>query len=351
MDNKDKNKQKQNSASLRLSLIVFFCLLASSAFVFLTILLISWIGVKIPPTKFTLYLLICFAVSCIIGTLLASLASKKANKSYSKFKRALNEVANGNFDVVFFEEDEGIMRHIADDFNATVKQLKSVEIMRSEFISNFSHELKTPITSINGFAELLMADSVSEEERKEYAQIIYNESNRLLKLAKNTLLLSKLEGQAIVTEKTLFSFDEMVESSLMLFAKEIENKNINLITDLDKVKYYWDSNLLSQVVINLVSNAIKYSNDGGTLHVELRANSGYLFLSIKDNGIGMDGKTLEKIFDRYYQGDSSHKTEGNGLGLAIVKKIIDLCGGKIDVGSKLGEGTYFMVTLPERLPN
>ena len=293
---------KKNSSvdSLRISLIVFLCLLASSAFVFLTMFFISKLGVKIPPTRTTLYLIICFLVSSIIGTILASVVSKRMTKSYERFKKALNEVANGNFNVVFFEEEEGwFISQIAEDFNATVKQLKGLELMRSEFISNFSHELKTPITSINGFAELLMAEGVSDEERKEYAQIIYNESNRLLKLAKNTLMLSKLEGQTIVSEKTVFAFNEMVENALMLFAKDLENKNINLVTELDKVNYYWDSNLLSQVVINIISNAIKYGKEGGKIEVSLQSKTGYVFLSIKDDGIGMDDKTLAKIFDRY----------------------------------------------------
>lgn len=338
------------SIALRFTLIVFGCFLGSSACVILITLLISWMGIRIPPARMTAYLLISFGVSSIIGTILAAVLSKKSTKSYNKFKKALNEVANGNFDIIINEDEDIFLSQFAEDFNATVKQLKGLEIMRSEFITNLSHELKTPITSINGFSELLLADGVTEEERKEYAQIIYNESNRLLKLAKNTLLLSKLEGQSIVTEKSVFSFNDMVESSLILLEKEISAKNINLNLDLDRVNYYWDSALLSQVVINLVSNAVKYGKQNGNISIELHSNSGYVFFSVKDDGIGMSEKTLAKIFDRYYQGDSSHKTEGNGLGLAIVKRIIDLCGGKIDVGSKEGEGTYFMITLPEKTP-
>ena len=343
------SKQPKKSTVFRFTLLVFGCLLASSCFVILTTLFIAWLGVKIPPTRMTLYLLICFGVSCVVGTIIAAVVSKKTTRSYNRFKKALNEVANGNFDVVFFEDEDVFISQIADDFNATVKQLRGLEIMRSEFITNLSHELKTPITSINGFSELLLADGVTEEERKEYAQIIYNESNRLLKLAKNTLLLSKLEGQTIITEKSLFSLDETIESAVMLLDKEITAKNINLVTNIEKTTYYWDATLISQVAINIISNAVKYTPEGGNIWVELHSNDGYVFFSVKDTGIGMNETTRSKIFDRYYQGDSSHKTEGNGLGLAIVKKIIDLCGGKIDVGSKEGEGTYFMITLPEKV--
>ena len=343
------SKKKKGSTVLRLTLAVFLCILLSSLFVVLLNLFISWLGVKIPPARMTLQLLISFGVSCILGAFLASIYSRSVSKSYNNFKTALNEVANGNFNIEFVEEDDFFMSQIADDFNATVKQLRGLEIMRSEFITNLSHELKTPITSINGFSELLLADGVTEEERKEYAQIIYNESNRLLKLAKNTLLLSKLEGQTIITEKSLFSLDETIESAVMLLDKEITAKNINLVTNIEKTTYYWDATLISQVAINIISNAVKYTPEGGNIWVELHSNDGYVFFSVKDTGIGMNETTRSKIFDRYYQGDSSHKTEGNGLGLAIVKKIIDLCGGKIDVGSKEGEGTYFMITLPEKV--
>lgn len=338
-----------SSLALRITLIVFGCLLVSSLFVIISTLLIFKLGVRIPTANFTIYVLFAFIVSLIVGTILAAFVSKKSMKGFDVVRKALNEVAEGNFDVIIPEiENRKYLNEIIRDFNATVQQLKSSEAMHSEFITNFSHELKTPITSINGFAELLMNEDLSEEERKEYAQIIYNESNRLLKLAKNTLLLSKLDGQTLVSEKSIFAFDEMVTNCLILLEKEFANKNVELITNLDKITYYWDSTLLSQVVINLVSNAIKYSKEGGKIEVELHERTGYVFLSVKDNGIGMDEQTKEKVFDRYFQGDSSHKTEGNGLGLAIVKRIVDLCGGKIDVGSTLGEGTFFMVTLPER---
>lgn len=345
-------KDKTVSFALRMTLIIFSCLISATVFFLLTTYVIRLFGIRVFSVNSIIYLIISLVISFAVAYIIAVMASKRTTKSYEAFQKALNEVANGNFDVVIPEMGSpGYLNPVIRDFNATVKQLKGLEIMRSEFITNFSHELKTPITSINGFSQLLLADDVSEEERKEYAQIIFNESTRLLKLAKNTLLLSKLEGQTVINEKSIFSFDEMVINSLMLIEKEFENKEIELKTNIDKVSYYWDSSLLTQVVINLVSNAVKYSKKGGIIEIELRENTGYVFFSVKDNGVGMSDKTKEKIFDRYYQGDSSHKTEGNGLGLAIVKKIVDLCGGKIDVGSAEGEGSFFLVTLPERKPN
>ena len=345
-------KDKKLSYALRMTLIIFSCLLASTLFFILTTTVIRTFGIKIFSINSTIYLVISLCISFVIAYIIAIVVSKKTGKDYEALKTALNEVANGNFDVVIPEiKSRRYLSPVIRDFNATVKQLKSLEIMRSEFITNFSHELKTPITSINGFAELLLTDDLTIDERKEYAQIIYNESNRLLKLAKNTLLLSKLEGQTLVSEKNIFSFDEMVTNAILIIENELTTKDLELEINLDKVNYYWDSSLLSQVVINLLSNAVKYSKKGGVIKVELHENDGYVFFSVKDNGIGMDEKTKAKIFDRYYQGDSSHKTDGNGLGLAIVQKIVDLCGGKIDVGSEVDKGSFFLVTLPERKPN
>ena len=344
-------KDKRLSYALRMTLIIFSCLVASTLFFLLTTTVIRMFGIKIFSVNSTIYLLISLGISFVIAYIIAIIVSKKTGKDYEALKRALNEVANGNFDVVIPEiKSRRYLSPIIKDFNVTVKQLKGLEIMRSEFITNFSHELKTPITSINGFAELLLTDELTSEERKEYAQIIYNESKRLLKLAKNTLLLSKLEGQTLVSEKTIFSFDDMVTNALLLIEKDLSEKNLELEANINKVNYYWDSSLLSQVVINLLSNAVKYSKNGGVIKVELHESNGYVFFSVKDNGIGMDEKTKSKIFDRYYQGDRSHKTDGNGLGLAIVQKIVDLCGGKIDVGSEPDKGSFFLVTLPERKP-
>ena len=142
----------------------------------------------------------------------------------------------------------------------------------------------------------------------------------------------------------------MVTNALLLIEKDLSEKELELVANIDKVSYYWDSTLLAQVVIDLLSNAVKYSKKGGVIQVELHEKDGYVFFSVKDNGIGMDEKTKNKIFDRYFQGDSSRKTDGNGLGLAIVQKIVDLCGGKIDVGSEKDKGSFFLVTLPERKP-
>lgn len=332
----------------RMTIMVFSCFVLAS----LITLFVVWILIKtnLPNSGTLLYLVFAFCASCIIGTVFTAIFYRRSSNTYKLFKRAISEVANGNFDIVLPEGKDILSKQISKDFNIMVKELRSVQILKSEFISNFSHELKTPITSINGFSELLLADDITEDERKEYAKIIYDESARLLNLAKNTLLLSKLEGQ-IISDKKVFSLDAMVENCLLLMEKQLTEKNIALKTEFDKVTYYWDSNLLSQIVINLVSNAIKYNKYGGEIEISLKTADDKVIFKVSDTGIGMDESTIAKIFDRYYQADSSHKTEGNGLGLSIVERIVCLCEGKIDIESQVGIGSCFTVTLPMRKIN
>jgi len=339
-------KAIKSSFALRIVLIVFLCLLFSSAFTLSMGMLLIWLNVRIPPLHFMMYILSAFAISCVVGTFLAVFISRRFSASHNKFKRALKEVANGNFDVIVKEENI-LYGEIAHDFNAMVKELKSLQVLRNDFISNFSHEFKTPVSAINGFAELLAEPNVSDDERIEYAQIICKESARLLKLSKNTLLLSKIDGRQIISDKHNFSLNGLIENTLLLFEKQLAQKNISVNTQLEKINYFWDEDLLSQVFINLFSNAIKYGKEGGNLSVTLKNQKETVEITVIDNGIGMDEKTKARMFERYFQGDASHRADGNGLGLAITEKIVLLCGGKITVQSELDMGTTVTVTLPQ----
>lgn len=334
------------SFTIRIILLVFFSLFTSSLLTIFLILTAKWSGVNFPGTDITVIVIVSFAISCVLGTSFAALFAKHLSREHERFKQAITEVANGNFDVMFPDAPDKIYGPIGAELNKMVKDLKSVNVLRNDFVSNFSHELKTPITSINGYAELLLGD-VTESERKEYAQIIYDESTRLLKLAKNTLLLSKLEGQG-VCNKTTFQLNELTENCLLLLSKEFQKKDINLSYELEKITYFWDDSLLGQAFINLISNAVKYTPPGGNVRVELYKRDDLVYFVVKDDGCGMSEKTRSRIFERYYQGDDSHKTEGNGLGLAIVAKIAFLCGGKVEAQSVEGHGSTFTLTLPEK---
>lgn len=341
-------KKAKTSMAVRFTLLAFLSLLFSSLIILFVFFVGVWLGFKIPTAKLSLFIILAFSVSCVLGTIFAGLFSRSMSKDYERLKKIINEVANGNFDVVFPEAEDDPYGQIGKDLNTMVTELKSVQILRTDFVSNFSHELKTPITSINGFAELLDQNDITDDERHEYARIIYDESSRLLTLAKNTLLLSKLEGQSVLKDKSLFKMDKVIEDSLIMLSADVEKKNINITAELDKAEYYWDESLVSQAVTNVISNAVKYTGKNGHIHVKLVNKNGEMTLTVADNGIGMDKETASHVFERYYQGDHSRKSEGNGLGLAIVAKIMFLCGGSISVESEPNKGSVFTLTFPEK---
>lgn len=343
-------KKLRESLAVRITFLVFLSVLLAQMLTFTVFALLFRVGFLKPKDSFILYLVFAFIASLSLGTIISAVFSRVISGAYETYKTALSEIASGNFDVTIPESQEMLTRQFVRDINKMTRELKNNQIMRNDFISNFSHELKTPIVSINGFSELLMSDDITDEERKEYAGIIYSESGRLLNLAKNTLLLSKLEGQSVVYNKKVFLFNECVENCALIFEKQLKAKNSEIKMSLEKISYYWDPDLISQIVINLLSNAIKYGKKDGVITVTLKSLSGYVYLTVKDDGDGMDEATLARVFDRYFQGDGSHKTEGNGLGLSIVKRIVDIGEGKISVESKPGEGSAFTVMLPERLP-
>ena len=220
---------------------------------------------------------------------------------------------------------------LTKNFNKMIRELKNIEYLRKDFITNVSHEFKTPLASIQGFAKLLMSESLPDEERKEYAAIILEEASRLTNLSSNILKITKLENQEIVEKRTLFPLDEQIRKSILLLEPAWSKKNIEFDLDLEKSQFSGDEELLQQVWINLLDNAIKFSNESGIISVRLRQNKKNVTVEIADNGIGMNEETKKRLFEKFYQGDKSRG--GRGLGLSLVKRILDLYGGKISVES------------------
>ena len=260
---------------------------------------------------------------------------------------AMYRVSQGDFSVRVDEDAPGDMGTLIRSFNDMTSELGGIEMFRKDFINNFSHEFKTPIVSIRGFAKQLQRDDLSDEQRREYTAIIVSESERLANMASNILLLTKLENQQIVTDKQPYRLDEQLRGCILLLEKQWTAKDIDLVLDLDEVTYVGNEEMMSHVWVNLLGNAIKFSPDRAALEVVCRSQPGAAFVSIRDHGSGMDEATQKRIFEKFFQGDSAHATEGNGLGLSLVKRIVDLCGGSIRVQSQPGAGTEFSVTLPE----
>lgn len=260
----------------------------------------------------------------------------------------ITEVAEGNLNTELDLKNAGEYEMIYRNFNKMVKELKSTKIEMQNFVNDFSHEFKTPITSIQGFAELLLDTEVSEDDRKQYLQIIADESARLAELSQNTLLLSKLDAQQVVTDNKEFSLDEQIKKCAILLFKEFEKKQLILNMDLPNVKYCGNAELIHQIWMNLLMNAIKFTPQNGEISVAMFVNENGITVEITDSGIGMDEETVKNIFKKYYQGEASHVTRGYGLGLSIVDRIVELCGGNIFVRSELDSGSTFTIILPIR---
>ncbi len=285
------------------------------------------------------------AISVMISIGIVLIAVKRIVRPMKRLTAATQKVAVGNFDVRVEYDGVDEMGALVKNFNTMTQELQNIEYLRKDFVSSVSHEFKTPIASIGGFAKILRNDSLEPSAVKEYADIIVSETDRLSKLSSNLLRLSSLENQSIVDRGHAFSLDEQIRKVLVLLEHKWSEKKLELEVALDPITFSGDEELLQQVWINLIDNAIKFSLEGGLLTVKASTVEDKVLVEIADSGAGMDDDTLSRIFEKFYQGDSAHATEGNGLGLSIAKRIIDLHEGSISVNSHVGEGSVFEVRL------
>lgn len=292
------------------------------------------------------FIMMC-AIWIFFGSCVSAVLGSRSFTPMLKLVDAFKEVSKGNFEVKLNEESPvPELSTVAKSFNMMVRDLKRTETFHNDFTANVSHEFKTPIAAIEGYATLLQDDSLTKQERDEYIAKILSNTGRLSDLSGNILKLARLERQEIVLEKSLFSLDEQIRQALLLHESKWNEKNLEIDIDLDSQSYYWNEELLMQVWVNIFDNAIKFTPKEGTILARLRKSDSAISVEISDSGIGMDEETKEHIFDKFYQGDRSHYSEGNGLGMALVKRIVDLCGGSIKIDSRLDEGTTFIIELP-----
>jgi signal transduction histidine kinase len=336
--------------SLRTAAVVFVLLIMlSAAFLtsFILALLHAFHLLPVLLLSGTFIPILCLIVSSFVGTVISSVVSYQLLRPLRELIAATKTVAKGDFSVRLEVENQiGEMAELIESFNLMTEDLSGIEMFRSDFINTFSHEFKTPIVSIRGFAKQLRNENLTDAERREYADIIISESERLTKLSSNILLLSKLENQSILSDQTVFSLDEQLRSDILLLEKQWTKKNLEIVPELNEVEYCGNAEVLSQLWVNLLSNAIKFTPEGGRIMIQLTKDNESVKVMIRDNGIGMSNDTLQHIFEKFYQGDRSHSVEGNGLGLALVKRIVELCGGSISIESEEGNGTTVYVSLP-----
>ena len=296
--------------------------------------------------KATRYMSFPMLMVFFITTLAASMGRSKL-KPINDLVHAMRAVSQGDFSVrVDCEDVSGDMGRLVSSFNDMASELGGLELFRKDFINNFSHEFKTPIVSIKGFARQLERPDLTDDQRREYLDIIISESDRLANMSGNVLLLSKLENQTIVTDRTVYRLDEQLRKCILLMEKQWTAKALELDVDLDEIEFRGNEEMVQHVWVNLLGNAIKFSPEGGTLTVRLKREGDRAVASVKDAGPGMDDATRRRVFEKFYQGDTAHSGEGNGLGLSLVKRIVDLCQGSVEVDSAPGQGATFTVRLP-----
>ncbi len=260
----------------------------------------------------------------------------------------IQAVSEGDLDVTLDCKNAGEYTAIYQGFNRMTAELKKTKQEMQSFVNEFSHEFKTPITSISGFSQYLLdtGEGVESQERMQYLQVISEESLRLSNLAQNTLLLSKVEACEIITEKERYDLSEQLRRCAILLLPKLEEKDISLEMEIDDLSYTGNAELMEQVWVNLLNNAVKFTPEHGTIQVTGRQTEEELVLAFSDSGVGMDEETASHIFEKYYQHDTISAVRGNGIGLSIVARIVALCGGTVQVQSAPGEGSTFTVRLP-----
>ncbi|MBR1751552.1 MAG: HAMP domain-containing histidine kinase [Ruminococcus sp.] len=293
----------------------------------------------------SIVIMISFLAANIMGTIITGFLSRIMLRPLDDLSIATAEITRGNFNVKVPVPNSREYAPLIKSFNKMAKELAGIETLRGDFISNVSHEFKTPLASIQGFAKLLQDKNLSEQERTEYTEIIIDETSRLTKLAANILNITRVENQQTVGKKSRFSLDEQIRKIILMLEHSWSKKNINMKVELDDIYYLGNEELMAQIWQNIINNAIKFTPECGIIDVKLTRGDKFIICKIFNNGPQIAPQVKAHIFDKFYQGDKSRATEGNGLGLALVKRVVDLCGGRV-YADNVTDGVCFTVELP-----
>lgn len=305
-------------------------------------------------------IVVAIFVACVLlAAIVCASTSRMLVRPLCRMTLAMNRLAKGDFSFRMERKGRVSLRetdNFARSYNVAAAELASTEMMRARFISDFSHEFRTPMNSLSGFAQLLMEDNLTEKERREYAGIIIEEANRLSGLSERILLLSKIEAAAMLPSIEEVDVAEQLRRGVILLEPKLAEKGLRTNLSLDACTVPGNADYLAQLWLNLLDNAVKFSPANGCVSVALyggrsaeegrAADADEAVVWISDEGCGMDSATMAHIFDRFYQGDSSRASKGSGLGLALCKRIVELHGGTIDVQSAPAKGAVFEVRLP-----
>ena len=355
MNNKLKNSKENLSLIITLSMVVMGLLLVTIIIVGVIVFFFIYRGMlKLEYTGIsaTSLFFIFIGLGLFFGTILSFLTVHFPLKPVTKIMDATNRLASGDYSVRLSFRGHFAklppVKKLTDSFNTMAEELGQIEMLRTDFINNFSHEFKTPIVSIAGFTKLLKKGNLPEETKNEYLDIIEAESLRLSALATNVLNMAKVENQSILSDTADFNLSEQLRNCVLLLETKWSRKNIEPVLPEEEYQIHGNEELLKQVWINLVDNAIKFSEENSTVEIGVEDAGDFLRVKVSNYGALIPEEKRERIFGKFYQADESHATEGNGVGLAIVKKITELHKGSVAVECADGKNT-FIVTLPKKM--
>ncbi|MBR2640481.1 MAG: HAMP domain-containing histidine kinase [Oscillospiraceae bacterium] len=336
-------KTVRRSTRLWFTLVV----MAGLALTFVVSTVLAFLLSTVFHTRELTFLLIWFIIfNFMIGYTLTFYLGKLFFGPITKLSEAMRKVSEGNFDVRLETKSPfGEMKEMYSNFNLMTRELGATEILQTDFVSNVSHEFKTPINAIEGYATLLQCNPDCCDEERIYTEKILFNTKRLSTLVGNILLLSKVDNKAIRSNVKKYRLDEQIRQSVLAFEREWDEKEIELDIDLDEIEFEGNENLMFHVWNNLIANAVKFNPKEGLLKIRLFKEEGNVICTVEDSGPGIPEDSIKHIFDKFYQSDSSHKEEGNGLGLALVKNILTLHGGEVFAKNRPEGGAKFTVIL------
>lgn len=349
-NDKLKHREKRRYTTrltFKLALMVLIVFVIAEALTFTAAIIIGYLG---GGTNDTTSMIASIAASIVIGGLLSIIAGNIFLQPLNELIKATKKVTQGDYTAhldMSWKEKHTVaeLNQLISMFNEMTEELSRTEMFRKDFIANFSHEFKTPLASICGFARQLHEGDLTPEQQKEFSKIILDEAEYLSVLSTNTLLLTSMENRDIISGKTNFSLDEQLRSCMLKLEPRWSEKNIEINMELDETEFLWNEQLLAHVWNNLFDNAVKFTPENGSICVKCRNSSGVITVRVQNSGDAIPAEALPHIFEKFYQADASHATKGNGLGLPLVKKVLSLCGGQISVHSSEDMGTEFTVTL------
>jgi signal transduction histidine kinase len=330
--------RKNKGLGLRFRLVILVCaeIVSSVLFAIGVAFLVEYF---LPGFVAKYLVLVVVSLILLVGIVATTFISKHFFDPIIKMGRAMEKVADGDFTVQLETKSSAKeIQEIYSGFNMMTQELSATEVLQTDFVSNVSHEFKTPINAIEGYATLLQGDDALDGDRAEYVEKILYNTKRISDLVGSILLLSKIENQSIPDKQTKFRLDEQIRQSILALEGAWSPKEVEFDVDLESVEYVGNEVLLRHVWDNLISNAIKFGPRGGLVTLKLKMEDGKFVFTVEDEGPGLTDEAKKHIFDKFYQGDSSHKQEGNGLGLALVKRILHISGGEISAENITDEG-------------